>query len=96
MAEFKVKIWRRTAHRFALLKIKDGDVETDEVSVEASDEDAALDQVIKAEYAENTNKRLRVYVQIDMGSRGKGRGDYALMNMVTDEETKRFLENPYE
>lgn len=87
MAEYKVRIWRRTAPLLGNpMKIKR--LERDNITVEATDEDAALCQVARAEYEEG-GRRLRVYVEVDSANGGtRGWGDYALMD-VRDEERRR-------
>jgi hypothetical protein len=90
MAKYTVRVMRR---RMPLLgnKMKIKDLEHDEVTVEAPDENSALDKVVKAEYAEG-DKRLRVYVEIrrDNGT-GKGFGDYALMKLRDEERHEELI-----
>lgn len=93
MAEYTVRVMRRKAPLLGDKK-RVRNLEHDEVTVEADDENSALDKVIKAEYAEG-GKRLRVYVEVDMASGGsRGFGDYALMN-VRDEGRQRELDDEW-
>lgn len=93
MAEYTVRVMRRKAPLLGDKKrIKE--LEHDEVTVEAADENSALDKVIAAEYAEG-GRRLRVYVEVDMATGGsRGFGDYALMQ-VRDEERQRELDDKW-
>lgn len=96
MAEYKVKVWRRKRSRIRPLHVKEKDVETDEVSVEADDERSALDQVLRAEYEENSSKRLGVLVQVETSNGMRGFGDYGLMRYVGEEERKKWIQEAQE
>lgn len=85
MAEFKVKIWRRTEPLFGD-KTKIKNLERDEVSLEAPNQGSALRQVMDAERKEN-GSRVRIYVRIDTPGDGhEGQGDYTLCELAYQEK----------
>lgn len=93
MAEYKVRIWRRTVPLVGP-KTAVKNLERDEVSVEARSADRALQDVMDAERAEGGN-RLRMYVRIDSsnGSGHYGQGDYILCELAyKDDEERRAAE----
>lgn len=88
MAEFKVRIWRRTEPRVGD-KTRIVGLEHDEVSVEAPNRDSALNQVMDAE--RSCGKRIRLYVRIDTPNGGHyGIGDYTLIELANKEDRERL------
>lgn len=85
MAEFKVRVWRRT-EPLTGDKTRIRNLEHDEVSVEAANRDSALNQVLAAE-RETHGKRVRIYVRIDTPGGGHyGVGDYTLIELAYRED----------
>jgi hypothetical protein len=88
MAEYRVRIWRRT-EPLTGDKTRIKNLEHDEVSLEASSRKSALNQVFETERAANT-KRVRLYVRVETPSGGhEGIGDYTLIELAHREDEER-------
>lgn len=92
MAEYAVRIWRRTEPLLgSRARIKN--LERDEVSVEAPNPDSALGRVYRAECAEY-GKRVRICVRVDTPEGDSyGLGDLVLIELAnTESEESRAFE----
>lgn len=82
MAEFKADVWRR---RVSTIPLIGRTVTKDQVSVEASNVQSALDQILRVERLEYPPSRFRVYVQIETGQGPQGLGDADLIDHVSEQ-----------